>query len=137
MAFFDSKLSVFKIDDTGSTLRDVSPYITSIDGLPGPRRLYPVTALGDSGDKYHPGLQGATITLELMWSVDASVGPDTVFGPLRTHTSAVDFEYYPEGTTKYSGTCWVEDFNIHTRVNNLVMATVVMKVDGTVTRTAA
>lgn len=132
--FFDSRVSVFKIDDSGGTPRIITSYITSIDGLPGPRRLYPVTALGDTGDKYAPGLYGATITLELMFSTDADVGPDTIFRVLRDHTAAVDFEYYPIGgsSPKYSGTCWVEDYNIHTRVNNLLMATVVLKVDGAV-----
>ena len=132
--FFDSRLSTFTIVDTIAEIRDISPYITKVDGLPGPRRLHNVTALGDTGDKFAPGLYGATITLELMWSTDALVGPDTIFRLLRDHTAATAFSYKPIAAAgpNYSGNCWVEDYTIHTVVNTLVMATVVLKVDGAV-----
>ena len=55
MAFFDSKVSKFRIDDTGSVLRDLSSYLTEVRGLPGTRGLNEVTALGDSGAKYIAG----------------------------------------------------------------------------------
>ena len=51
MAFFDSKTSVFQITDTAASLRDLSAYITAINGLPGPRNLLDVTTLADSGNK--------------------------------------------------------------------------------------
>ena len=54
MAFFDSKVSRFLIDDTGGTRRDLSPYVTEVRGLPGPRPLNEVTALGDSGARFVP-----------------------------------------------------------------------------------
>lgn len=138
MVFHDSSMSRFFIDDTGGDSREISPYITAISGLPGPRRLHPATTIEDTGDKWHPGLQGTTIRLELLWSDDALVGPDTVFGALRTHTAAVDFNYGPEGDTagdiKYYGTCWVENYEITSRVGNLVAATVELKVQGTVSK---
>ena len=69
---------------------------------------------------------------------DALVGPDTIFGPLRTHTSAVAFDYGPAGKTggdvKYSGVAWVRDYRILTRVGNLVTGRVDLQVDGVVTR---
>ena len=138
MAFYDSSVSRFFIDDTGGDSRDLSPYITAMSGLPGPRRLNPATTVNDTGDKWSPGLQGATPRLELLWSDDTDVGPDTVFGPLRVHTAAVDFNYGPEGDTagdiKYYGTCWIEDFDITSRVGNLVVATVILKVEGVVNK---
>ena len=138
MAFFDSSVSRFFIDDTGAASRNMSPYITAVSGLPGPRRMVPATTINDTGDKWHPGLQGTTIRLEVQWSDDALVGPDLVFGLLRTHTSAVNFNYGPEGAVagdvKYYGTCWVEDFNITSRVGSLVSATVEIKVEGAVLR---
>ena len=132
-AFFDSRLSVFKITPVGVAIQDISPYIVSLD-FPTGRRLYPVTALGSTGDAYAPGLYGSTITMELMWSDDATLGPDTIFRVLRDHTAATAYEYYPEGgsSPKYSGNCWVEDYVIHTRVNNLLMATVTLKTDGAI-----
>jgi hypothetical protein len=135
---FDSSESYFAIDDTGASLRDISPYIVSIDGLPGTRTLGNATTIADTGTKWHPSLEDVVITLEMIWSDDANVGSDTVFGPLRTHTAAVDFEYGPEGSTggdvKYSGTCWVRNYTIQTRVGNVILTRAELQVSGVVTR---
>jgi hypothetical protein len=138
MAFFDSKVSKFRIDDTGSVLRDLSAYLTEVRGLPGARGLNEVTALGDSGAKYIAGLEDVAVTLSGMFDNTATTGPDAVLGPLRTHSSAVDFEYGPEGATsgdvKYSGTCWVTSYALRSRVGDLVGWSAALQVDGTVTR---
>ena len=86
MAFFDSRVSKFLVDDTGGTQRDLSAHITEVRGLPGPRTLNEVTALGDSGAKFIPGVEKASITLHGMYGNTATSGPDAVLGPLRTHT---------------------------------------------------
>lgn len=138
MGLHDSKETYFAIDDTGSTLRDMTAYIVSVDGLPGPRELNDATVLGNAGRSWHPTLEAGTITLELMWDETATTGPDAVFGPLRTHTAAVDFEYGPMGSTagyiKYSGTCWVRNYQITSRVGSLVTARAELNVNGQVTR---
>ena len=138
MSFFDSKVSKFLIDDTGSVQRDLSAYITQVGGLPGTRSLNDVTALGDSGAKFIPGLQRVTIDLSGMFDDTATSGPDAVLGPLRTHTSAVDFEYGPEGSAtgavKYSGTCWAISYDLRSRVGRLVEWSASLQVEGTVTR---
>ena len=138
MSFFDSKVSKFLIDDTGSVLRDLSGYITDVRGLPGLRELNEVTALGDSGARFVPGLEDVTITLSGIFDNTTTSGPDAVLGPLRTHSSAVDFEYGPEGTTtgkiKYSGTCWVLSYELRSRVGNRVEWSATLQVESTVTR---
>lgn len=136
---FDSVNSGFRIDDTTpGTKRDLSPYIVSIDGLPGPRELSDATALGAGGRKWHPSLENVVFNIEFMWSDDAEIGPDTVLSALRTHTSAVNFEYGPEGVSddkvKYHGACWVRNYKITTRVGSLVMATAEFQVEGQVGR---
>jgi len=136
--FQDSQDSVFLIKDTGGDQRDISPYIIAVDGLPGPRKLSEASALGDGGTKWHPGLEDVPFTIEMYWSKDALVGPDTIFGPLRTHTAAVEFEYGPEGQgsgdIKYSGTCWIRNYTAPTRVGNLVFAKAECQVNGQVAR---
>ncbi len=138
MAFNDSKLSVFLLDDTAAAQKDLSAFITDIDGLPGPRNLNEVTALGDSGSKWIPGLENVTITISGIYDDTAVSGPDAVLGPLRTHTAAVDFEYGPEGNvsgdTKYSGTCWVTDFTIRSSVGNRVEFSATLQVEGVTAR---
>jgi len=140
MAFYDSNLSKFFITDTGSDEREISPYIVSISGLPGPRELNEATALGDTGRKWHPALQNAVIILELMWSDDTDVGSDTVLGPLREHTAALAFNYGPEGNDstdiKYSGTCWVRNYEITSRVGAMVLARAELQVNGAVAKGA-
>ena len=138
MTFFDSKVSKFRIDDTGGVLRDISAYITEVRGLPGPRALNEVTALGDSGVRFIPGLEEVTITISGMFDNTATSGPDAVLGPIRTHTSAVDFEYGPKGAgtgdVKYSGTCWLVSYELRSRVGNLVEWSARLQVEGTVPR---
>ena len=138
MAFFDSKVSRFLIDDTGGTQRDLSAYITEVRGLPGQRALNEVTALGDSGARFIPGLEDVTVRLGGLFDDTATSGLDAVLGPLRTHTSAVDFEYGPEGSStgdvKYSGTCWVVSYDLRSRVGNLVEWAATLQVESTVSR---
>ena len=106
MTFFDSKVSKVRIDDTGAVLRDISAYITEVRGLPGPRALNEVTALGDSGARFIPGLEEVTLTLSGMFDNTATSGPDAVLGPLRTHTSAGDLGVSPRVhlTGEWAGT---------------------------------
>ena len=138
MAFFDSKVSKFLVDDTGAVQRDLSAYITEVRGLPGLRNLNEVTALGDGGARFIPGLEDVTIALSGIFDDTATSGPDAVLGPLRTHTSAVDFEYGPEGSStgdvKYSGTCWMLSYELRSRVGNKVEWTAALQVEGVVSR---
>ena len=140
MSFFDSSKSKFELDDTGGQQRDLSAYITEIDGLPGARNLNDVTALADSGAKRHPSIEDVSISLRGWFDNTASSGPDAVLGPLRTHTSATDFEYGPEGNSAsdimYTGTCWVESYVARSRVGGIVEWSATLKVEGVVTRAA-
>ena len=138
MAFFDSKVAKFLLDDTGGTQRDLSAYLTDVRGLPGRRELNEVTALGDGGARFIPGLEDVAIALSGIFDDTATTGPDAVLGPLRTHSAAVDFEYGPEGSgtgdVKYSGTCWVLAYDLRSRVGNAVEWTATLQVEATVTR---
>ena len=136
---FDSQQSIFQITDTGAQLRDITPYIIAIDGLPGPRELAEATTLNDTGRQFYPILENVVISLELLWSDDADVGSDTVLGPLRTKDAAVAFDFGPEGKTggdiKYSGNALVRDYRILSRVGNMVTSRCELQVNGVVGRT--
>ena len=140
MAFFDSSKSTFEIDDTGGQQRDLSQYINNVNGLPGPRALNPVTGLADAGVKRHPGIEDVPFSLAGAYDDPASSGPDAVLGPLRTHSSAVDFEYGPQGNANgdfmYTGTCWVSDYQVVSQVGSIVSWTASLEVEGVVTRAA-
>ena len=138
MAFFNSKSSVFQLTDSGGTLRNISPYLRGVSGLPGPRDLNDVTALGDTGRKHIAGLEDVSITLDLMFSNDAAPGIDAVLGGLRGDDTARAFDYGPYGLTggftKYSGTMKLEDYSLNSAVGELVTGSATLRVQGVVTR---
>jgi hypothetical protein len=135
---FDAQVQKFSIVDTGTTERDITDYIISIEGLPGPRELSESTTLNRAGRYFHPTLENVVITLELVGSKDALVGTDTVFGPQRQDTAVRAFVYGPFGSTggfpKYSGNCWVRNYTITGRVGTLITARVELQVQGIVSR---
>lgn len=132
--------SVFQITDTGGTLRNLTQYISSIDGLPGERELNEKTALGDGGRKFIPGLENAPFTIEGHWDDTATSGPDTVLGALRTHSAATAFDFGPQGNStansdvKYSGNCFVRSYVISPRVGDIVVFRAELQVDGQVAK---
>ena len=138
MAFFDSQVSVFKLDDADGNERDLSPYLIEVSGLPGSRALDDVTGLGDAGSRFAPGIEGATIYLAGLYDSEAGSGPDAVLGPLRTHDAATEFAYGPQGViagaVRYAGRCWVAAYEIVSRVGSQVEFEAVLRVEGTVTR---
>ena len=74
MAFFDSKVSKFLLDNTGGSHRDISAFITEVRGLPGAWLLNEVTALGDSGARFIPGLEDVVISLAGLFEDTANSG---------------------------------------------------------------
>ncbi len=136
MSFFDSEVSVFQLND-GSSLRDISASLVGVDGLPGPRTLNEVTALGDGGRKFSPGLEDVTITLDAIYTSGSATSIDEVMDGISRGAAAVAFDYGPEGTTggfpKYSGTCWVENWTHQSRVGNRVESSITLRVEGKVT----
>ncbi len=139
MAKFNSRVSVFQITDTGGTLRDISQYIDSVDGIPGEREMNDgITALGDTGRKHIAGLENVTITLEGHYDDTATTGPDAVLGPLRSDDTARAWDYGPKGKTstfpKYSGDMKMRSYAITTRVGEVVKWRAELLVQGVVTR---
>lgn len=135
MAFFDSRVSRLFVADSASTSQDISAYVKSVEGLPGPRNLNDVTTFGSVGHRWSPGLQDNTVTIELVYSEDATTGSNTVFSPIRTATTSKAFIWYPSGSTgaAFSGNLWVETYEITSRIGNAVMAKVTARVDNGVT----
>ena len=135
---FDSGLSVFQITDVSpGTLRDISPYIISI-GVSLTRGLSEATGLGSVGRRWHPTLEEGDFPIEVLWSDEATLGTDTVLGPLLEHTAPVAWDYGPQGKDsgdiKYSGNCWVRNWTMQTRVGNVITASVQIVLDNGFTR---
>lgn len=135
MAFFDSQTSTFTFDASpGGAPVALTAFISEISGLPGPRNLNDVTALGDAGARFIPGLENVTITISGSWEDNGTNGPDFVFGVHRTSTQTGSFVYQPDAVQNYSGEAWVTNFEITSRVGSQVTYTCTLQVDGVVTR---
>ena len=143
MAFFDSSISRFHIDDTAGASRDLSANITEIEGIPGSRSLTEVTSLSDDGPRYVPGVgvgfKPALTTIRLSGVFDDDAHhADAVLSALLSHPSPVEFSYAPAGTShgsvKYSGRCWVERYEVSSRAGERVGFTATLRVEGSITR---
>ena len=138
MTFFDSQVSVFSLEDAAGSEQDLSTFLIEVSGLPGTRSLNEVTALGDAGSRFAPGIEGATIYLAGLYDSEAGSGPDAMLGALRTHETATAFAYGPQGagagSARYSGRCWVATYEIVSRVGSQVEFEAILRVDGTVGR---
>ena len=138
MAKAHGKDAVFKVDDSGGTLRDISAYLVSLDGLPGTPELHDVTgAGGSSGRSFIRGLENVTFTARLVWDDTATTGSWTVASGLRTTSATASFEFGPEGGTggdvKMSGECWLTSLSSPMDIGNATFVEAEFQVDGAVT----
>lgn len=132
MAFGGGKDQAFKLDNVDDTLTDISQYVTSVSFTHSAETI-DVTRLGQTTRAFVKGLIGASIDLEGIW--DTYVGTGIFL--LGTATTAVDWEYYPQGTasgkTIYSGNCFLADHNPTGGVEDAVTWSASLTVDGAVT----
>jgi hypothetical protein len=139
MAFVDSSASTFKIDDAAGTLRTLTTYVDTVDGLPGGRELSDVTALSDSGHRFIPTIPNNKFTINGNYDPTATTGPHVVLSGLLTATATASFEYGPEGTTagkpKLMGECWCTSFVETSKVGSQITFKCDLQVDGVVTVT--
>lgn len=139
MAFTHGKDIDFQLDDSGGTLRTIKIYINQVSGLPGVRSLSEVTAFGDQGSRYIPGLSVITFSIAGHFDATATTGVITVLNGLRTATATSSFVYGPQGTTatniKYTGECWLTEFAIDATTSDRVPVSATFQVDGVVTTT--
>lgn len=137
MAFVHGKDAVFKLDDSGGTLRTLSSYVDNVSGLPGARDLSEVTAFGDQGTRSIPGLADIDFSIAGSFDSTASTGPNAVINSLRTATTTATFEYGPEGGStgkvRFTGECWLTSYEVEASVDDKVSFKAEFKVDGVVT----
>ena len=145
MAYAHGKSSVFKIDDSGGTLRDISDYLDTVD-FPYGAEPADVTGMGGTAVKsYVMGLADGTFSIGGSWNDAATTGVDTVLGPIAMSyngcTSAggsLSYEYGPEGDgngdVKYSGECYLTGYTVNSPVAGRVSFSATFQLTGAVTR---
>ena len=107
--FRHGKSTVFKVDNSGGTLTDISNTLTDV-GFPQSVDTAETSAFGSSAKTYVVGLTDATISISGMF--DATV--DAHLNGILGQAASVSFEYGPEGSTsgyvKYSGECLLTSY---------------------------
>lgn len=141
---FESRDAFFSvIDSDGTTTRNLSTYLTGIQGL-GERELVDVTRLGDSGHRFVASLYNGRFSLDGLYDKTDSVGADEVLSNLVLMTSsATTFVFGPTGTTsgaspvnrKITGLAWIRQYDVNASVGAAVTFHAEAQVDGAVTYT--
>ncbi len=134
---FDAGVSIFKLND-GSQLRDISPYIVDMDGLPGEKVVKDSSTWGSVGKRPGLGIQENKITLKLLFNMVTDVGAYTVLEKIWDAETLAAFEYYPAGSgtvgnAKITGSAYLTVFKIASSMGNDVLINAEMEVDNGVT----
>ena len=138
MAAAHGKDSYFSVEDSaGTTLRNITPYIKSLD-FNRSNDANDTTTKGAEGKSYRPGLTDGEIRLTGLWDDTASTGSYTVLQSLLGVEITVGFEYGPEGNTtgmeKLSGECVLTQYDESSPVDDMVAFTATLKISGDVTK---
>ena len=135
MAFVHGKSAVFKVDDSGGTLRDLSSYLNDVS-FPRDVETAETTTFGVAGSAktYIVGLSDATISVSGLFDATA----DGYLAGVVGHATVLDFEYGPEGSgagaIKYTGTCILTSYEVSASVGDAVQASADFQVTGSITR---
>jgi hypothetical protein len=133
--FTHGKSTVFKIDDSGGTLRDISNTLTDVS-FPRSVDTAETSSFGDSAKTYLVGLSDATISVS--GNFDATV--DGFLAGVIGLATPLEFEYGPEGSTapdvKYTGTCFLTSYEKSGAIGDVVTYSAEFQVTGAVTRGA-
>jgi len=131
--FRHGKNAVFKVDNSGGTLTDISNTLNSVS-FPREIETLETTSFGSSNRSYVVGFTDATISIE--GSFDATV--DAHLAGILGQEASVSFEYGPEGSTagyvKYTGECYLTSYETSAGVGDIVSMTAEFQVTGAITR---
>lgn len=128
---------VFKIQDSGGTLRDISAFVTE-DSLERTADTAETTTFGKLSKTYIPGLKDGSISIGGNYDATALTGIIVLEGILGMERN---FEYYPAGVgageRKYTGAAILTTFNTSSPVDDKVAVSGELQITGDVTPAAA
>lgn len=134
-SFRHGKSAVFKVDDSGGSLRDLSDACNSVS-FPRDAEVLETTSFGSSDRTYIVGFKNGTISIE--GSFDATY--DGYLAGILGQEATVSFEYGPEGSTsgytKYTGECILTSYETSAGVGDVVAFSAEFQISGAVTRGA-
>lgn len=131
--FRHGKSTVFKVDNSGGTLTDISNSLTDVS-FPQTVDTAETSAFGSSAKTYVVGLTDATISVSGMFDATVDAHLNGILGQAAT----VSFEYGPEGSTspnvKYTGEAILTSYEKSGSIGDMVSYSAEFQVSGAVTR---
>jgi hypothetical protein len=131
--FTHGKATVFKVDNSGGSLTDISDVLTDVS-FPQTIETAETTSFGSSAKSYIVGLSDATISISGNFDTTVDAHLSGVLGQAAT----LSFEYGPEGSTtddaKYTGECLMTSYEKSGAVGDVVTFSAEFQVTGAVTR---
>lgn len=131
--FTHGKATVFKVDNSGGTLTDISDVLTDVS-FPQSVETAETSAFGSSAKSYVVGLSDATLSVSGNFDTTVDAHLIAVLGQAAT----LSFEYGPEGSTagdaKYTGECLMTSYEKSGAVGDVVTFSSEFQVTGAVTR---
>ena len=139
MAKSHGKATVFKVDDSGASLVDLS---TDCDNVDFPQEISTgeTTTFGATGSArtFVTGLVGRTISISGKFDAAASHTDATLSG-IVAQAATVTYEYGPTGSTagmvKHTGECILTSYNTSSPLDGVVSFQASFQITGANTRT--
>jgi hypothetical protein len=138
--FRHGRNTVFQVQDSGGTERDLSPTLREVNF---PRTLDTVettafTQAATPAKTYVVGFVDSTFTVSGMFDATATTGPDLVLNGIYGMATERTFTYGPEGSAsgrvKYTGTLFLTNYEITGGVGDMVGFSATFQITGAVTR---
>lgn len=134
MAFVHGKSAVFKLDNSGGTLTDISAYCEEVS-LPRSIETAETTTFGSTAKSYITGLTDATISVSGKWDATVDAHLAAILGQAATLTFEVGPAGSGTGNIKYTGECIATSFEVGASVGDAVTFSLELQVTGSITRT--
>lgn len=131
--FVHGKSAVFKLDNSGGTLTDISNVADTVS-FPRTIETTETTTFGSSAKSYIVGLSDSTISVSGKY--DATV--DAHLSAILGQAASLSFEYGPAGSgsgaVKYTGECLATSYEVGATVGDALTFSLELQVTGAVTR---
>jgi hypothetical protein len=131
--FRHGKSTVFKVDNSGGTLTDISNTLTDV-GFPQSVDTAETSTFGSSAKSYVVGLTDSTLSIS--GNFDATV--DAHLAAVLGQAATLSFEYGPEGSTagfvKYTGEAILTSYEKSGAIGDVVSYSAEFQVSGAITR---
>lgn len=142
MAFIHGKKSVFKIDNSGGSLIDISAYCEEVS-LSRDIETAEVTTFGDDAKEYITGLSDATISLSGKFDAGSASAVDAVLSGILGQDATVSWAYRVNSASvsatnpEYQGEGILTSYEVSGTVGDAVTFSAELQCTGAITRATA